>query len=106
MSPLTGGTQLSVVAFSDPFLLCIQKCGLPFWSYLTAEYIFFLAEGSVCFQCFTAAKPAQRVSLQAANVWFVLVYTPAKLQLALIDGVCFSKIIFNNVDNRREDQVP
>lgn len=34
---------------------------------------------------------------------FVLVYTLAKLQLALIDDIYFSEIIFNNVDNRREE---
>lgn len=34
---------------------------------------------------------------------FVLVYILAKLQLALIDGIYFSEIIFNNVDNRREE---
>lgn len=64
MSPLTGHTQPSVVAFSDPFLLCIQECGLPFWSYLIAEYLFFLAKGLVCSQCFTAVKPAQSLCRQ------------------------------------------
>lgn len=96
--------------FSNPFLLNTQTTlagtRVAFLVRFDSRIHFLPEKGSVCFQHLTPLQLNHSKQLLPAGrerAQFVLVCTPAKLQLALIDGIYFCEIIFNNVDNRREE---